>query len=73
VRKRSLLHRRPAEAGTAATGTVGTGVVWALTEDWRAAVITFVVAWLPTAWTYVVANGGLAGLWRRLLHGGDAA
>lgn len=66
----TIHKRRPAETRTAAIGSA-TAIVQAFTAPWWCALATGVVAWAPAAFTWLVENGGLVGVVKRIFHGDD--
>jgi hypothetical protein len=61
-----ITKRRPAETATAAGGSVVAGIELAA-GPWWCAVLTALVAWAPSAFTWLVANGGLKSVWRKVV------
>lgn len=63
----SVAKSRPAETAGGAAGLAGV-VAGLLSGEWQVAVAAL-AGLLPAVVTFVVANGGLAGVWDLIIHG----
>lgn len=58
---------RPAETAGAAAGTGGV-IASIASHNWLALGLA-AIGYIPAAVTFLVSHGGIAGLWRSLVHG----